>query len=317
MSYTPSPQTKLAVWTLVLIIIVLISSQFLKGPFSQLKFPVLNLTSKFSFNFENSNLSKVIEKDLQGSEGKFAIYIEDIESGEKYELNAHDKMPSASLYKVFMMGAALKEVEDGNMKMDTVISRSKSELTNILGEVDYGYEDYGSPISFTLEEILTRIGRISDNFAAIMLGEQMGWEKAQSLADSIGTTETIIKSPIQTSAADVGLFFKKVAQRELVSRNVSEEFERFLSLNQINNRIPIELPKDIKVIHKTGELPQVRHDAGIVYLKKQVVRDGSPSAVLKPYVIVLMSEDITYEDTTNELLAKISKSVYEYFLNKK
>lgn len=289
---------RLGFWALVIFILVILSSFIFSGPMS-------SWSKTFKFVFRSYGLSQIIQKDLQGTDGEYAVYIEDLSDGENYSFRADELFPAASLYKVYLMAAVLDEVEGGRLKMEDGITSTKSHLINVYGSVDTGYEDVPENIEYTIEEALTRVGRVSDNFASIMLTDKIGVDKIQQMADSLGVTQTIIKNPVTTSAKDVGLFFKKLYLKEVISASASAKLTEFLSLNQLNSRIPAGLPEGVKVIHKTGELSRIRHDAGIVYMGNRA------------YIIVLMSQNLKYEDDGVETLKNISKDVYEYFSNKK
>src|SRR3989344_1286709 len=306
--------TNLKIGTLVLILLlgVIILAQFIHPQ------PRL-VAGDFKFAFSepsqddksSQNLAKIIDQNLKGKSGDYAIYIEELSvSGNRtdpefFSLRSSEPFPAASLYKLFLMAAVLKEVEAGRLKMDSGISRSRAHLEEVFGGTDFGYEEAPEQIGYTVEEALTRVARISDNFASIILAEKIGWNKVQDMADILESKNTVIKSPVSTSAGDTANFFKLLYQKKLGSENISNQLSDFLSLNQINNRIPEYLPKEVKVIHKTGELSRVRHDAGIVYLEG------------RPYVIVMMSQNLEGEDEAGETMAQISEDVYEYFKNKK
>lgn len=301
----PKSYLRFGIFILSLFVLTALSSLLFKGP--------LKHVANFHFNFVSKGLSEIIESNLEGKSGEFSIYIEDISDEENFSKSSHDPFPAASLYKVYLMAAVLQP--DG-LKLDDTLRASKSYLTEELGEVDFGYQDSPEEISYSVEEALTRIGRVSDNFAAIMLMDKIGVEKVQNMVNSLGANETSIKSLITTSSSDMGKFFKKLAKKEVVDLETSEKLIDFLSLNQLNSRIPALLPENTKVIHehssgrpmvihKTGELPRIRHDAGYVTL---------PNG--KIYVIVLMSQNLKYEDEGVEVLANISKDVYDYFVEK-
>jgi beta-lactamase class A len=321
MEEQPKSYIRLGRFVLFLFTLIFISSLLFKGPFQGwLKW------STFNFVFRNQELSKIVERNLSNEEGEFAVVIENLKTEEKFTQNAAVPFPSASLYKLFLMASVLKEIEGGGLKMEDTVSSSKARLTEILGSVDSGYENAPSNISYTVEEALTRIGRVSDNFASIMLTDKIGLDKIQSMADSLGATNTRIKNPtlivvegeepyISTTAEDMATFFKKLYFKQIVSTFVSDKLVEFLSLNQLDNRIPAGLPEDVKVayeqssgrpmvVHKTGELARIRHDAGVVYLQE------------REYIIILMSRDIKGEDSVIEAMANTSKEVYEYFLSK-
>jgi beta-lactamase class A len=75
-----------------------------------------------------------------------------------------------------------------------------------------------------------------------------------------------------------------------------------LKRQRLNSKIPKYLPSEIQIAHKTGELFEASHDAGIVY---------SPNG---DYIIVILSEsDEASRPLANERLAQVSKEVYNYF----
>jgi beta-lactamase class A len=320
---TINPSVKLGIWVLIILGLVVLASNLsaMLGFKKNLEIPKFQNHSSANIIPPSPQLQKIVDESLKDIQGDFEIYIENMVTHEGLALRAQEKFPSASLYKLYLMAAVLKQVELGSIKLEDNLSADKSHLEEILGGKEIGYEDSADQISYSVDEALTRVGRISDNFSAVMLAEKIGWDKIQVLADSIGAQNTIIKSPIQTSAEDVSLFFKLLYQDKLVSPIVSKQVKDYLSLSQLNNRIPANLPESVTVIHKTGELPRVRHDAGIVYLD-QPENGNSPApsstngASLSPkkgYVIVMMSQNLRFEDDGIEAMAKLSEAVYNYF----
>lgn len=273
--------------------------------------PQLHLSGTFNFQFESVALRKIVQKDLEGQNGNFAVYIEGLGESNKelYTFNELQPFPAASLYKLVLVAAALDRVEKGQMHLGDEITSTKSHLTEVLGSEDFGYEDSPEAIKYTLEESLARIGAISDNFAAIMLTEKLRVNAVRDpltvMAEDLGMRNTKFGDIPITTAEDIAFFFKKLYRGGIVSAQSSEQIRSLLNSSKINNRIPAKLPKGIKVVHKTGELPRLRHDAGIVYLEKL------------PYVVVLLSKDLKYEDDGVDLLAKISKDIFDYFSQKR
>ncbi len=250
-------------------------------------------------------LEEKITGFLSDKQGDYAVYIKDLtaQNGKNASINSDQPFEAASLYKLFLMGAVFEEVNAGKLTLDTEISAKMSHLDSVLGSREFGYEEYDDSevIGYTVREALQRIAAFSDNYSAIMLAEKVGWAKMQLLAQEIGATNTSIKSPITTSAADVGLLLDKLYRGEIVSIEASEQILDMLAKSQMNNRIPALLPEGTKIAHKTGELAGVRNDAGIVFL------DG------RPYIIVIMSKNLKGEDDGVENLAQISKIVYDYY----
>ena len=67
--------------------------------------------------------------------------------------------------------------------------------------------------------------------------------------------------------------------------------------------IPAQLPKEVKIAHKTGSITGVQHDAGIIVL---------PGG--HKYVLVLLSKNLEDRDKGVETLALISKMVYDFVI---
>ncbi len=288
--------------------------------FALSNFKPFSSESIFTFNFKEKSLSTIFQSTPKTS-GTYAFYIESLSSGEKFGYQENTPMPAASLYKLYLVAAVYKEIAEGRLKLEETLSASKDYLTRELGSVDSGYEDRPSSISYTVEEALIRIGRISDNFAAIMLIDKIGLDKIKQTVAELGAKNTNFEGDlITTSVADIAGYFKQLYRGEIVSREVSDSISKILEISVINDRIPANLPKEIeiihkpssnkagyiekkplKIIHKTGELSGIRNDAGIVFLESH------------PYVIVIMSKDLKREDEGVTTLAEISKRFYDYF----
>ncbi len=70
---------------------------------------------------------------------------------------------------------------------------------------------------------------------------------------------------------------------------------------QTNTRIPADLPKGVRVGHKTGTLPGRTNDVGVVH------------APAGPFVLVLMNEGETDERRASQVLARAARWVYDAF----
>jgi beta-lactamase class A len=68
-----------------------------------------------------------------------------------------------------------------------------------------------------------------------------------------------------TTPADIGHFFALLLQGEVVSESASAAIYQILDQQAVSDRIPQLLPFNTKTVHKTGNLDQVVHDAGIIY----------------------------------------------------
>lgn len=287
--------------------------------FSKLQSPDLSVLN--SKSLAEDNIKVVMGRYLKdhpevtdGSNGTFAIYINSLKDSDKFTYNENEVIESASLYKLIVLASILKYVEAGNINFNTVITSSIDHLASEYGGIDSGYENSTGDISYTIEQAMERVAQWSDNFASIMLTDEIfslenGSTTDNPLADmarDLGMNNTDFSSPyITTTASDIDLYFEQVYAGHVIDKTASAKILDLLTLDQFNNRIPALLPKDIKVSHKTGDLDGILNDAGIVYPPRG-----------QNYIIVLMGKDINDQDKAIDMEAKISKAVYDYFASK-
>jgi beta-lactamase class A len=97
------------------------------------------------------------------------------------------------------------------------------------------------------------------------------------------------------------LIFEKIANGDAVDKKSSDAMIKILLDQEDHDIIPAELPKDVKVAHKTGWITGVHHDSGIVFL---------PNG--KKYVLVLLSKDLKDEKGAVKAMADVSKMIYDF-----
>jgi beta-lactamase class A len=107
-----------------------------------------------------------------------------------------------------------------------------------------------------------------------------------------------------TTAYDLMIIFEKLAKGKAVSKKASQMMINILFDQKFNTIIPAQLPKEVKVAHKTGFITGIHHDSGIVFLA-----DG------RKYVLVLLSKNIEEEDKAVRAMANVSGMIYQYILS--
>lgn len=251
---------------------------------------------------QDPGLATVIQPLIPTDNGDFAIVVRDLSGSQhNYFFQSSRAFPAASLYKLFLISAAYRQMDSGRIDPRTTLQADVGYLSDRLGGTEFGYEDVTDVVSYSVGDCLDRIARLSDNFCAVMLADKVGWDTVQSEASLLGASHTIIKDPITTTPDDVALYLNKLFNHQVVDATASAKIVDLLTSNYSHDRIPSLLPDGLKIAHKTGELSRVRHDAGIVYLDRH------------PYLIVMMSENLSGEDTAVDSMANISKAVYDYF----
>jgi beta-lactamase class A len=258
---------------------------------------------------------------LPKDNGIYAVAYLDISSGEKILIHEHETFHAASTMKTPVMTEVYKQAAEGKFSLNDSIE-IKNEFKSIVD---------GSPFSLKPEddsepEIYKMIGRkktiydvlygmiiASSNLATNILIEKVDAQNVMETMRSYGAHDIKVLRGVedtkafrqglnnQVTANDLMLVFEKIARGEAVSPEASEAMVKILLDQKFNDIIPAQLPKDVKVAHKTGWITGLHHDSGIVML---------PNG--KKYVLVLLSKELKDEKAGVEALATVSKMIYDY-----
>lgn len=141
---------------------------------------------------------------------------------------------------------------------------------------------------------------INDQDATFALLRRIGTGRVNAMTPDLGLSQSYIGERGWSTARETAILLEMIALGEAVDASASGEMRSLLFDQQINDRLPLYLPSGT-VAHKTGELPGVRNDAGIVY---------GPSG---PYIIVVVTSDLPDEEVGANAIARLSRDVYRYF----
>lgn len=249
------------------------------------------------------NLKKAVEDSLEGSKGKYYIYIKNLKTGELYYRDEHIIVEPGSLYKLWIMGTAYQQIKEGTLSKDEVLSRDIAYLNDKFSIPDETAELTEGSISLTVEQALNQMITISHNYAALLLTERVKLSSVSQFLKDNHFDESKVSAtsdPPTSSAYDIALFFEKLYNGKLVDTGSSMEMLEILKNQQLNDKIPKNLPDNIEIAHKTGEIDYFSHDGGIVFTPKG------------DYIIVVLSESDT-PAAANDRIADLSEAVYNYF----
>lgn len=249
-----------------------------------------------------SDLETMIENYLKDKEGTFAVYVEDLSTGEVSAVNQDRKFLTASLYKLWVMGEAFNQIKSGKLKEDESLSVEKGVLYEKF-ELDVAQENKKDQIGNTVKSAIENMIIISDNDSALLLVNRLGHDNIAKLLMDYGLLESRFENPPESSAKDIAQFFEKLYRGEIVDPQYSGKMLDILKRQRLNDRIPKFLPAQVAVAHKTGELDDIKHDAGIVFAQN-------------PYVLVVLSQTPTPAEAA-AVTADLSREIYEFRLRAK
>lgn len=248
-------------------------------------------------------LEKVVQEALEGTHGTYGIVVKNLKSGEYYEFNPDTTFQAASLYKLWVMGATYELISDGHLKESDMLSQKASDLYAKFGIATDSAKTGDTVFEYSVGEAINQMIIISDNDAALLLTERVGLKTLSAWLARYGFTDSHVSIdglPPRTTARETADFFNRLYLGKVINKDYSQKMLTILRAQKLNDKIPQKLPDSTIVAHKTGELDEYTHDAGIVY------------ADTGEYILVLLSKS-EEPDLAKERLVNISDAVYRYF----
>jgi len=205
-----------------------------------------------------------------------------------------EQVIAASLYKLGVLAEAERRVDAGDLHYGDAITIQPEDIT-----LDGSFEDAGTQL--TLDEALEAMITISDNGSALALWRILGGANIDATLEKAGIKNFHValddSEDNWVTPRAVGTFFTLLARRQLISAAASDRMLSRLERQQINDRLPAQLPADVVIAHKTGNLSSVTHDAGIIFTKTG------------PRIVVALTWDAPDEEAAN-FISSIGSLVY-------
>jgi len=289
-------------------------------------------------------IREFVENALQGFSGTLGIGFKDLRTGKEFYFNGDKRFLTASVFKVFVIIELYNQAINGTMNLDKrYILKSEDKILgsgvlqemqeglqptirdlaklmmilsdntatdiimNILGKENInktirdilGLQD--TRVCLTTREILLDIAGTQDwgtakrNFEEMKINKNGKWA-TDFEHNNITTPKEMVKT--------LELLYKK----EILTPEACEEIINIMKSCQTGGaRIKRFLPENVKVAHKTGTMPSVVNDVGIVFTPKG------------DYVLVVFVNGINYEKQPyvsigEDIIARISKEIYGAFI---
>lgn len=243
---------------------------------------------------DNSEIEEKINSLTINYSGIYAAYMVDLKTGNSYGVNQKKTMQAASLIKLPVMAAFYHQVEQGNENLDDVYFLKEED--KIGGSGSLVYQDVGT--KYTYEELLQAMGHQSDNTAFNVVRNKLGDSLIQKYIDQIGMDDTSLEDNL-TSPDDIGLFFYKLYNGDLIDSDNADQLLEFLTDTIYEDWIATQV-EGSRVAHKYGREVHVINDAGIVFTKR-------------PFVMVVMTQGVV-DSEAEEILPQVIRELYDYQL---
>jgi beta-lactamase class A len=267
------------------------------------------------------NMKPEVEKLIAASGAEtVGVAIYDTETKQSLLINERASLHAASTMKLPVMMAIFKRADQKKIPLNEPVEIKNSFYSIVdgsqyrLNRDDDSDQEIYSRIgqSMPVIELVDRMITWSSNLATNLLIEKVKADNVTALMRELGANEMQVLRGVEdpkafqagknntTTAYDLMLLLKLIAENKFMNRRVCEKMLEILSSQRFNDGIPAGLPTATRVAHKTGNITKHNHDAAIVYAPGR-----------KPYVIVVLTKGIAEQKRSSKLIADISRVVYQ------
>lgn len=226
-----------------------------------------------------------------------SVYFRDLNNGLHFEIGKDKQFYPASLVKVPLLIAILKQTETNRALLSTKITYDDPSL-----ESHENIEETDKLIlgkSYTVDDLLKRMMKYSDNISYLLLVSKV------ANPDVLIRTYTDLSLPnpykndtnnLELSTEQFATFFRILYNASYLRKAMSEKALELIDATDFKLGIEEGVPSNVKVAHKFGYLKsdgvRLFHDCGIVYYPNH------------PYLLCVMtkaSDKEPYDPTIGEL----------------
>jgi len=253
---------------------------------------------------DDGRLQRELDAFLKEQGGNFGVAIRDLSGPVTAEFAADDRFPLGSLFKVPLMAEVMRQARAGTVSLKQSIQT--------LPDYDFGEPQGGVPpaTKLSVEEALAAMISVSSNAAALALIDLVGPDELEAAPGRLGMANTAIdvttfskgryEIDARASARDILGLLVKLDREKLVGPQQDRRMIDLLLGQKIVDRIPVLLPPDVPIAHKTADLDGFTHDAGIVYLPG------------RPFAIAILAQGLNPTDGKAGV-SEVARIAFAYF----
>ena len=254
-------------------------------------------------------LEASIDQVDQHLDGVMGVAIEDLTTGEHYFLREDEVFAQASSIKITVLANLYLQAQQGKLKLTDLYTVQSSDLvpdSDIMNGLTPGVT------RVTLRDLATMMVAVSDNAATNVLIDRVGMQNVNAMLDSLGLPHTRLRRKMMDLEAakqgrenistprEMSTLLDAIYHGKVLNKESTEDFFKMLSTNK-SSFIPRDLPPDLKVANKPGELEAVRNDSGVVFVEG------------RPYVICVMTAFLRNERDGEEAISRVSLEAWRMF----
>jgi beta-lactamase class A len=258
---------------------------------------------------------------IDGFQGRVAIAVKHLDTGEVFLWHENDPMPTASLIKFPVMVEAYRQAAENGLDLKKSVTLEKEDKVPGSGILTYHFSDGAT---FPLRDAVHLMIVYSDNTATNLVLDEIGIPSTARTMEALGYPNTKIHSKVfrrdtsafperskrfglgSTTALEMLRLCQALHKGELVNKAASEEMLKHMLACDDKDKFPRFLPPGTKLAYKTGSVDGTRTAAGILTTRRGPVA-----------LCVLSAEHadgrFVPDNAGNRLCADVAKVVYDYY----
>lgn len=263
-----------------------------------------------------------IAADAQLEAAAVAVY--DFATGRDWHVNGDRWFHAASTIKVAILAALAAATSEGRFELasrlavrNRFLSAADGRPFRVAASRDANSDVYAHlGRTMRLEELALHMIATSSNLATNLLLDLVGVAYARALLARLGIDGIDLTRGVEDERAfDAGIInrvtargleqlFRAIHEGRVGTPAATRWMLHVLSLQEFTRGIPAGLPEDVRaqatVANKTGEISNMAHDAGLVFLPDDTV-----------YAIAVLTETPPGVTPRQQTVAKLSRAAYE------
>jgi len=254
-------------------------------------------------------LDSSLQTESRNLDGVLGVAILDLSNEHTLLLNSDEVFPTASTIKIAILAELYRQMQQGKLKLTETYTLQQTDLVG-----GSGISNALTPgvTKLTLRDLAALMIAVSDNSATNILIDRIGLENVNALLDSLHLTHTRLRRKMMDIKAaaegrenistprELTQLLAALYRGKVLNKQLTDDYFNLLSIPK-SSYLPRDLPEDLRIANKPGELEGVRNDCGLVF-------DGS-----RPYVLCAMSSYLRNERAAGDAIARISGETYRMF----
>lgn len=227
---------------------------------------------------------------------EYKVYFKDLLSGQSFGLGEYDWMVAASITKVPTVLYLNSLAAAGKIDWQEKVAFQEQDRQGGAGIL----QNFVKPgDKFSLRVLANLSITISDNIAHRMLLRRLGRENVAAFMRSLGGQTVYPNGQNITTARDMAAYMEGVLDFYRRSPELGRRLLDDMANPIYHVGLPGELPDNVTVAHKEGDVSGVSNDFGVVY--------GS-----RPFLFVVLSKGQADPEAGFQYIAHLTKLAYDY-----